>query len=255
MARLATVLGRILMVAGLFRDRRGRGRRGGVIARKEGRAIAVTSALCFSFVTISCPSSTEATAIFANGRGIAHKGSGGTTLAWPNAAITPAPGGPIPIPFPNIGDGSDGTTTHQSKIPVTKTDDEGVKIAIPYDVFFPADEAGVATIFLADSITGLRFVNYSFVLTETSTGVLFFDLTDLSVHNFDIVVELSLATDGSEPETKLLIPFIEGVGVSAVPEPASLLLFASGLLGLSGYRAIAERRRKSARPHARQPQV
>jgi hypothetical protein len=216
------------------------------MARKEAHRIAVTSALCVFIATISFPSSTEAAAIFVNGRDIVHKKSGGTSVAFPDVAITPcAPAcGGAPIPFPNIGDGSDGTTTHQSKIPVTKTGEEGVKLAIPYDVFFPADEAGVATISLADSVTGVRFVNYSFVLSETSTGVLQIDLSDLPVHNFDIVVELSLSTGGGEPETRLLIPFIEGVGVSAVPEPSALALFASGLLGLSGYRARAERRRR-----------
>lgn len=44
---------------------------------------------------------------FANGRGIAHKGSGGMSIAFPDVCKTPSPGGPIPIPYPNIGKASD----------------------------------------------------------------------------------------------------------------------------------------------------
>ena len=44
---------------------------------------------------------------FANGRGIAHKGSGGMSIAFPDVCKTPTPGGPVPIPYPNIGKASD----------------------------------------------------------------------------------------------------------------------------------------------------
>jgi hypothetical protein len=45
---------------------------------------------------------------FANGRGIAHKGSGGKSPAFPDVCKTPAPPAPpIPIPYPNIGQASD----------------------------------------------------------------------------------------------------------------------------------------------------
>ena len=40
---------------------------------------------------------------FANMRGIAHKGSGGMSPVFPDVCKTPSPGGPIPIPYPNIG--------------------------------------------------------------------------------------------------------------------------------------------------------
>ena len=40
---------------------------------------------------------------FANSRGIAHKGSGGMSIVFPDVCKTPTPGGPIPIPYPNIG--------------------------------------------------------------------------------------------------------------------------------------------------------
>ena len=44
---------------------------------------------------------------FANGRGIAHKGSGGMSAAFPDVCKTPSPAGPVPIPYPNIGKASD----------------------------------------------------------------------------------------------------------------------------------------------------
>ena len=40
---------------------------------------------------------------FANSRGIAHKGSGGMSPVFPDVCKTPTPGGPIPIPYPNMG--------------------------------------------------------------------------------------------------------------------------------------------------------
>lgn len=44
---------------------------------------------------------------FANMRGISHKGSNGVSIVFPDVCKTPSPGGPIPIPYPNIGKSSD----------------------------------------------------------------------------------------------------------------------------------------------------
>ena len=52
--------------------------------------------------------------VFANGMGISHKDSGGLSTVFPDVCKTPSPGGPVPIPYPNIGksaDVADGTTT------------------------------------------------------------------------------------------------------------------------------------------------
>ena len=43
------------------------------------------------------------TTVFANLRGVVHKGSGGISTVFPDVCKTPSPGGPIPIPYPNIG--------------------------------------------------------------------------------------------------------------------------------------------------------
>ena len=44
---------------------------------------------------------------FCNSRGIAHKGSGGMSMVFPDVCKTPAAPSPIPIPYPNIGKSSD----------------------------------------------------------------------------------------------------------------------------------------------------
>jgi len=44
---------------------------------------------------------------------VVHAGSSGTTIAFPDVCKTPTPGGPVPIPYPNIAKSSDtakGTT-------------------------------------------------------------------------------------------------------------------------------------------------
>jgi hypothetical protein len=45
--------------------------------------------------------------VFANSRGVAHKSSNGMSPVFPDVCKTPTPGGPIPIPYPNIGKSSD----------------------------------------------------------------------------------------------------------------------------------------------------
>lgn len=44
---------------------------------------------------------------FANFRGIAHKGSMGMSMVFPDVCKTPAAPSPVPIPYPNIGRSSD----------------------------------------------------------------------------------------------------------------------------------------------------
>ena len=45
--------------------------------------------------------------VFSNSKGIVHKGSGGMSVVFPDVCKTPSPGGPVPIPYPNIGKSSD----------------------------------------------------------------------------------------------------------------------------------------------------
>ncbi len=77
-----------------------------------------------------------------NGLSLAHKGSGGTTAATvPDVCKTPTPGGPVPIPYPNISLSSDlakGSTTVKA--------DGGNMIAIKGSEFSKStgDEPGTA---------------------------------------------------------------------------------------------------------------
>jgi hypothetical protein len=79
---------------------------------------------------------------FANMRGIAHKGSGGMSIAFPDVCKTPSPAGPVPIPYPNIGKASDTSqgpkkVTTDGKMPMVK----GAKYSMS-----TGDEAGTASL-------------------------------------------------------------------------------------------------------------
>ena len=45
--------------------------------------------------------------VCANGMGLSHHKSGGRSPVFPDVCKTPSPGGPIPIPYPNVGQSSD----------------------------------------------------------------------------------------------------------------------------------------------------
>jgi uncharacterized Zn-binding protein involved in type VI secretion len=54
--------------------------------------------------------------VFANGDGFFHKGSGGSSQAFPDVCLSPPPppAGPVPVPYPNVvqaSDLADGSTT------------------------------------------------------------------------------------------------------------------------------------------------
>ena len=96
---------------------------------------------------------------FANSRGIAHKGSGGLSIAFPDVCKTPSPAGPIPIPYPNIGKASDTTKGPKNvktdgKMPMVK----GAKYSMS-----TGDEAGSAGGVISGKIKGeCEFMMYSF---------------------------------------------------------------------------------------------
>ncbi|MBI5069876.1 MAG: DUF4150 domain-containing protein [Deltaproteobacteria bacterium] len=96
---------------------------------------------------------------FANMRGIAHGGSNGMSIVLPDVCKTPSPGGPIPIPYPNIGKSSDvsggpSTVTVEGKMPAVK----GAKYSQS-----TGDEAGSAGGVMSSSTKGeCEFMLYSF---------------------------------------------------------------------------------------------
>ena len=98
---------------------------------------------------------------FANFKGIAHKGSGGMSMVFPDVCKTPAPPSPspIPIPYPNIGKASD-TSSGPSTV---KTDGEMPMVKTAKYMKSSGDEAGVAGgIMSSVNMSECEFMMYSF---------------------------------------------------------------------------------------------
>src|SRR5687767_1431140 len=97
--------------------------------------------------------------VFVNGRGVAHQSSGGMSTVFPDVCKTPTPGGPVPLPYPNIGrsaDTADGpnAVTVDGGMPMVK----GAKYRVTI-----GDEAGSAGGVLSGSVKGeAEFMMYSF---------------------------------------------------------------------------------------------
>jgi len=97
--------------------------------------------------------------VFANGRGVDHKGSGGMSPVFPDVCKTPTPAGPIPIPYPNIG-----MATNTSKGPKKVKVDGKMPMAkgAKYSMT-TGDEAGSATGVISSKIKGeAEYMLYSF---------------------------------------------------------------------------------------------
>ena len=97
--------------------------------------------------------------VFANMRGVCHKGSGGQSPIFPDVCKTPTPAGPVPIPYPNIGKAADtssgpSSVTTDGQMPMTK-DAKYMMSA--------GDEAGSATGVMSSQIKGAcAYMMYSF---------------------------------------------------------------------------------------------
>ena len=96
---------------------------------------------------------------FANGRGIAHGGSNGTSTVFPDVCKTPTSGGPVPVPYSNTGKSSDAsagptTITCEGAMPMVK----GAKYSMT-----SGDEAGSVGGVVSGSTKGeAEFMAYSF---------------------------------------------------------------------------------------------
>ncbi len=95
-----------------------------------------------------------------NNLSVVHKDSNGITTAFPDVCKTPSPGGPIPIPYPNIAKSSDtsnGTTT-------VNCDGNPVCVKDSNFMISTGDEAGTAGGgVVSNKIKGkAEFVNFSF---------------------------------------------------------------------------------------------
>lgn len=91
---------------------------------------------------------------------VVHAGSNGVTIAFPDVCKTPSPGGPIPIPYPNIAMSSD-TAKGTKKV---KCDGQSVCVKDSNFKMSTGDEAGSAGGGVASNkIKGkAEFVNFSF---------------------------------------------------------------------------------------------
>ena len=96
---------------------------------------------------------------FVNCRGIAHKGSGGMSIVFPDVCKTPSPGGPIPIPYPNIGKSAD-TSSGPSTV---KADGEMPMVKTAKYSMTSGDEAGSVGGVISSSFKGeAEFMMFSF---------------------------------------------------------------------------------------------
>ena len=110
---------------------------------------------------------------------VVHKASNGKTIAFPDVCKTPSPGGPIPIPYPNIAMSSDSAKTASSVVV------DGNPICTKDSNFSTStgDEAGTAGGGVASSKTKgkAEFVNCSFDVQAEGKAVA--RALDLMLHN------------------------------------------------------------------------
>ena len=94
-----------------------------------------------------------------NKMSVVHKGSSGTSIAFPDVCKTPTPGGPVPIPYPNIAKSGD-TDKGSKKVKV-----DGNPICLKDSNFKTStgDEAGTLKGVASSKNKGkAEFINYSF---------------------------------------------------------------------------------------------
>ncbi len=90
---------------------------------------------------------------------VSHVGSNGVSMAFPDVCKTPTPGGPVPIPYPNVAQSSD-TSNGSSTV---KMDGSSVMLKGSNFKMSTGDEAGSAMGVVSNKIKGkLEFINYSF---------------------------------------------------------------------------------------------
>jgi hypothetical protein len=130
---------------------------------------------------------------------VVHKDSSGKTIAFPDVCKTPSPGGPIPIPYPNVAQSSDSASTAGS------VEVEGNPICVKDSNFSTStgDEAGTAGGGVASSKTKgkAEFVNFSF---------------DVQVEGKNVprALDPMLHNDKNTPPSPLLQPPVIGMGKS-----------------------------------------
>ena len=96
---------------------------------------------------------------FANTRGIAHKGSGGKSIVFPDVCLTKVGKPIVPIPYPNIGKSSDTAKGPKS----VKTDGQMPMVKGAIYTKSMGDQAGKKKGIISGKIKGeCEFMMYSF---------------------------------------------------------------------------------------------
>lgn len=138
--------------------------------------------------------------VSANKLSVVHAGSNGTTVAFPDVCKTPTPGGPVPMPYPNVAKSSD--TASGAK----KVNADGNPLCVKDSNFSlsTGDEAGSAGGGVASNkIKGkAEFVNFSFDVKAEGKNVP--RALDLMLHN-----------DKNTPPA----PLLQGPAVAVPPPP------------------------------------
>lgn len=94
-----------------------------------------------------------------NSLSVVHAGSNGITTAFPDVCKTPTPGGPVPIPYPNIAMSSD-TSKGASTV---KCDGNPVCVKDSNFMVSTGDEPGSLLGVASNKVKGkAEFVNFSF---------------------------------------------------------------------------------------------
>jgi hypothetical protein len=116
---------------------------------------------------------------FANNRGIAHKGSNGMSIVFPDVCKTPAPPAPpIPIPYPNIAKSSD-TSKGAKKV---KTDGKMPMVKGAKYSTSTGDEPGTLKGIMSSTTKGeCEFMLYSFDIKFEGKNVC--RMGDMLFHN------------------------------------------------------------------------
>ncbi len=139
-----------------------------------------------------------------NNRTVVHKSSNGISTAFPDVCKTPTPGGPVPIPYPNVAMSKD--TAKGSKN--VKMDGNPIMLKGSNFSTSTGDEAGTAGGGIVSSKTKgtAEFVNYSF---------------DVKVEGKNVprLGDMMLQNKGSSPNTP---PMPEVQPPLVVPPPPAL---------------------------------
>jgi len=116
--------------------------------------------------------------VFANNMGLSHKRSGGLSSVFPDVCKTPSPGGPVPVPYPNVGRSAD-VRKGSKKVKI-----QGVSTMLKGSVYAKStgDEAGSAGGAVSGSTRGeCEFSLYSFDVKIEGRNVC--RAGDLMTHN------------------------------------------------------------------------